>query len=643
MAQVAALAATGLLAGAPACPLHTTESYYQEAVYAPACVRCTQPRMQGPAKIRPFVILFDGSAGSSWFVDSLDRHADIFIAGYEPLEWVGHDEHYMGWNATAWQASWLRTIWTDPPLPHAQLSSWQRWLQAYQRNEKLDPAVHHAPLTVRTPSQTEVTRARAIGFKVRPLTIESNHLDGTLRHALQAQDGVVLTINRRDKLAQAVSLYRRRFDGKVNQFASRAPVTERALAAARWAAEQADAARAAADGAAQAASGAAAKADPSPGRARRRATSAAGATSGEGGAHARPMPMKAADATQPTATAASGSHIPPAELERMLDHRESQQRAIECMAAFLGRPTLAIAYEDLLANFTGTLRAALAHVGIDASIDDAALNQLSGSPPSAPPSRPQLQSQPQPPQGEGASPASVNFVKRSPSTLCESVTNLRELCAHFSSGRHAAHFAQLRASGGCDCPGRGQGRGTASGATSGTSGATTASLRADGGLLQAASSTATWAVDSSDAGAVGGGDSSRDLVPPLGSALSVVGAHHKTGTVLMGQVLRTATHRLGAWMLGPNASDTAPAGTSLLAGDVDVDGSTGTASPVLLIRRNWSTCVDHAARGGRAVCLLEHARWATLGPAIAAGVRFVHMIRDPLEVCVSGYQCTRHR
>ena len=66
---------------------------------------------------RPFVILFDGSAGSSWFADALDRHPDVFIAGYEPLEWVSNAS-YMGPNATLWQAAWLQTIWQRPAQAH---------------------------------------------------------------------------------------------------------------------------------------------------------------------------------------------------------------------------------------------------------------------------------------------------------------------------------------------------------------------------------------------------------------------------------------------------------------------------------------------------------------------------------------------
>ena len=40
------------------------------------------PPAGAPAVRTPFIILFDGSAGSSWFAESLDRHPKVFIAGY---------------------------------------------------------------------------------------------------------------------------------------------------------------------------------------------------------------------------------------------------------------------------------------------------------------------------------------------------------------------------------------------------------------------------------------------------------------------------------------------------------------------------------------------------------------------------------
>ena len=139
-------------------------------------------------------------------------------AGYEPLEWTGHAE-YAGPNATAWQAEWLRTIWASPSRASANETAFEAWRRAYLLNRKLDPSVHsHAPLTVRSVTRGEAAHAAAIGFKVRPLTVETNQLAPTLRGALHALGGVVLTVNRRDKLRQSVSLFRRRFEGRSGQF-----------------------------------------------------------------------------------------------------------------------------------------------------------------------------------------------------------------------------------------------------------------------------------------------------------------------------------------------------------------------------------------------------------------------------------------
>ena len=88
--------------------------------------------------------------GGSWSGGAPDRHPDVFIAGYEPLEWVSNAS-YMGPNATLWQAAWLQTIWQRPAQAHRQ-----QWLPRYFTNAKLDPAVHHAPLTVRTPRDARI-------------------------------------------------------------------------------------------------------------------------------------------------------------------------------------------------------------------------------------------------------------------------------------------------------------------------------------------------------------------------------------------------------------------------------------------------------------------------------------------------------
>ena len=103
------------------------------------------PPAGAPAVRTPFIILFDGSAGSSWFAESLDRHPKVFIAGYEPLEWVRRPETYTGMNATGWQAEWLRHVWHLPA--GAGRDAFDAWLDGFNANVKLDPRVHNSPLT----------------------------------------------------------------------------------------------------------------------------------------------------------------------------------------------------------------------------------------------------------------------------------------------------------------------------------------------------------------------------------------------------------------------------------------------------------------------------------------------------------------
>jgi hypothetical protein len=100
---------------------------------------------------------------------------------------------------------------------------------------------------------------------------------------------------------------------------------------------------------------------------------------------------------------------------------------------------------------------------------------------------------------------------------------------------------------------------------------------------------------------------------------------------LTSQVLRVASHKLGVWAGGHGAGESVP-----------------------LIRKNWTACAQATSQAGgapsqagggpRALCLLEHASWATLGGALRAGrlPTLAHLIRDPVEVCVSGYQVRAH-
>ena len=152
---------------------------------------------------------------------------------------------------------------------------------------KVRASRHHA--TVRRP---EVGSAVAIGFKVRPLTVEQNHLAGTLAEALRALGGVVLVINRDDKLAQAASLYRRRFDGKAGQFGSqRSAAQAQASAATRHAAEFG-------------------------------AGAAAGGGSGPDGAGGNPWAAVAGGGA--SGGGGDASVIPVHEMGKMLEHRETQ-------------------------------------------------------------------------------------------------------------------------------------------------------------------------------------------------------------------------------------------------------------------------------------------------------------------------------
>ena len=530
----------------------------------------TPPAMTSSAP-RPFIILFDGSSGSSWFADSLDRHEQIFIAGYEPLEWVTNAS-YVGPIAEAWQPSWLHTIWQRP-------TSWSDWLSQYHRNSKLDPAVHHAPLTVRMPLESEVKGAAAVGIKVRPSTITDNRLAGTLKEALYSLGGVVLVINRRSKLEQSVSLYRRRFEGRASQFLQNASVPSTA------------------------------------------------------------------------SSIPDASTISAADLSKLLDHRRAQEEAIDCLVMLLERPTIHIAYEDLLTNFSGTMRDALTHLHVGSAVDDPsipALNAATSAPPSSSAASTTAQA------------AAKSFVKRSPSSLCASVANIIQLCEYFTGTRYAVYFAAVQHSGRCTC--------TVPTSVHGAMGASKkphGNLSIAAGLLQLNAMMAAGTGETNGEHAAGtsfsqtasqtaSSDSTAFAVPtrlegaPLPLSVSVVGTHHKTGTVLIGQVLRMATQKLGAMLadlMSTGASERSRNSTgggggemlSPLAAARAVQDATALAT-VPFVRRNWSECVAHAKRGKRAICQVEHARWADLEEALRLGMHFVHLIRDPLETCISAYQ-----
>ena len=88
------------------------------------------------------------------------------------MEHRGHAE-YEGANATGWQPNWLSHVWQGMPTSS---DGFEPWVDRYlHMNTKLDPTVHKSPLTVRRPLVDEVSRASAVGFKVRCSNISELH------------------------------------------------------------------------------------------------------------------------------------------------------------------------------------------------------------------------------------------------------------------------------------------------------------------------------------------------------------------------------------------------------------------------------------------------------------------------------------
>ncbi|KAL1508625.1 hypothetical protein AB1Y20_004721 [Prymnesium parvum] len=99
-------------------------------------------------------------------------------------------------------------------------------------------------------------------------------------------------------------------------------------------------------------------------------------------------------------------------------------------------------------------------------------------------------------------------------------------------------------------------------------------------------------------------------VPPVLGAWNasiLVGTHHKTGTVLLAKVFRLASKLIGVPRSKANKTSTAGACAQLFE--------------------------SHAA----GVCIEEHTSVLTLRHWLSPGAPFIHVVRDPLEMCVSAY------
>jgi len=585
--------------------------------------------------ITPFVILFDGSSGSSWFAQSLDRHKEVLIAGYEPLEWTNHD-NYNGPNATQWQALWLSHVWRNFPRANSNFS---RWLEGYISNRKLDPMIHHSPLTVRIPSRAEVVSALAAGFKVRPATIESNQLSGTLREALLRMGGKTLIVNRRNRVKQALSLYRRRVQGKGqfmnaqgHQEATHIQPSELSVLL------------------------------------RRREE------------QARAIECTAHDLGAPVL------RIFYEDLQR--DFFKTMGYVLDHLGVDGSKKSLT----EMVISEDGA--AAGAAAGASAGFDRAS------------PSISRLTNQSAVGSSSGSKFGSgSSFSKKTPESLCLALTNLPELCAYFRNSPYRGDFEPFLSQHDCKCPQKGVAQPDSDPARRGLDGAREgkasvgslfddSTIRADEALTARET---PLCVETNSAEPPEGSNKlptepfqaaplftetfSRFMrgntgIEPVGEAAgtqhmneqeklenfaagdnrapepsnffrAIVGTHHKTGTVLMGQVMRVASKGIER-MIGEKGAGAAPQ----------------------FLRHNWTACTAfhlHAA-----ICLEEHVHLSQLAslfsyassgkyhrgksrglPLLIASdrvssgtpqlmstrtIRFVHLLRDPIEICVSGYQ-----
>lgn len=133
--------------------------------------------------------------------------------------------------------------------------------------------------------------------------------------------------------------------------------------------------------------------------------------------------------------------------------------------------------------------------------------------------------------------------------------------------------------------------------------------------------------------------------PPIGLGRSttaiLVGTHHKTGTVLLEQVLMDATKSVeGAKFHKPRWSECAGA-MAATAGRPEAALQARTTTEASRTSASRTTPGAWPSRSPRlaAACVDEHAKSLPSTQSILAHAPVVHVVRDPLEVCVSSYQC----
>ena len=217
-----------------------------------------------------------------------------------------------------------------------------------------------------------------------------------------------------------------------------------------------------------------------------------------------------------------------------------------------------------------------------------------------------------------ATPSTARVMAQIGAPLCDIVPNLASLCSALAGTPHAAAFGDVAANG-CRCP------------------------------LAAAPATNRVGSTGGGGGTGGGAGSTRE---GAGLRALLIGTHHKTGTVLMEQImlevsksLEGATFHKPSWAAchratrrpppppPPPPKRSPPPPPPLKAADASADdvptlSSLGLPPP------------SGPPRSAHAICVDEHVKAVPQAPAwmSAPPSPLVHVIRDPLEVCASSYQ-----
>eukprot|EP00887_Chlorella_sp_A99_P003192 scaffold9.g3192.t1 len=315
-----------------------------------------QPRMLAadgrgtgsPALPQPqsrWLLFFSGHQGSSALVDMLASLPEVLVPGFEPLDVPGMNQAQ---KLAFSERAVVEATFTFPADP-AAFPAWRR--------ELLPPPATRVNRSALS-SFSQLAGKTSAGFKMRPYVLEwggnRSHTGaaGVSRPALRAllhryNVSVLLTL-RRNRVKEALSWYKARELG-VRQFGARGRSGSGGGAAAHGSAV---------DGSARGTGrGLAATA-------RARSADAEGA----GGAWAAIAQAEQQQQQQPSSSVQHPSvplTINVTSLLNWLNYTEEANRRLLEAAAYYGRPTLTIWYEDFLADPLGQAARAAAHAGTD--------------------------------------------------------------------------------------------------------------------------------------------------------------------------------------------------------------------------------------------------------------------------------------